>query len=532
MRRRFYAFLSNLLCSALLLSCSTGLSYEKTEETVEEKAPIKVHAMTFPEQYPAEVQAYPYPDVPEGALTRARVEAIPVATDDMTAMERRMLILEFFQLQLSFLWKTNLDLTDYDTTYYEFQDDTRPIRKETLYGGIPYQSGGSGNLYRVLEYYDEATGVFDLARATAENGGYGEGGKTVNEKTDAGGNVIYKQYYAFRTLFNQCSSSPGWAWNRVVNSAKIGGATGNANPTRGYIPVGLYTYPNMYILGKFGGMDFDGYDTQDVIRHVNEKNGSDTMYRCYAQTKPADCLVSTGHMMMVKKVEIVRDASGALDAAKSCITVLEQIENWGERSERDGTPFFRQGGVDRVYSFQKLQKQKYIPFTFAELLDENDPWDKKHLAYYREQIQSKNQLSSSYYDFGFDRKRVNEISGEGVEKAEIYTNLPEGCKALNPSLLSELRIGSNYAISDLFFEVLDENGEKIARTVWRADPGHYRSISMKKAYTCDRALDDNGNRITVYQAAEAALGEGVRVRILMQLSTGELATAVDLPFAP
>ena len=87
-------------------------------------------------------------------LTAKAVESLPLASDTMSKDELRQLCLAYFELQLSFHWTPSRSVTDYPSTYANVK---KTLDKGTVYGGIPYQSLGTGNLYRWLEYYDEAT---------------------------------------------------------------------------------------------------------------------------------------------------------------------------------------------------------------------------------------------------------------------------------------------------------------------------------------------------------------------------------------
>ena len=144
-----------MLCGAFLPSCTEEApKTEKEISTVEEKEPT--------------VQ-----DVMDKMLKVEQVTSLPIASEDTTKDELRQLVLDYFELQLSFHWIPDMDLKDYPTTY--FKKSPKTIDVGTVYGGIPYQSTGTGNLYRWMEYYDEETGVFRFTEALAENGGYGEG---------------------------------------------------------------------------------------------------------------------------------------------------------------------------------------------------------------------------------------------------------------------------------------------------------------------------------------------------------------------
>ena len=144
------------------------------------------------------------------------VESLPVATASMTKDQLRQLCMDYFTLQVSFQWTPGEAVNHYPDTHYQF-DTPRTLDVGSVYGGIPYQSLGTGNLYRWLEYYDETTGVFDIARAKAENGG----DRMTHVERDASGKVTYGRYSWMKVMFNQCSVASFWGWGRVINSASF-----------------------------------------------------------------------------------------------------------------------------------------------------------------------------------------------------------------------------------------------------------------------------------------------------------------------
>ena len=106
-------------------------------------------------------------------LLRSDVTNIPLGTNDMTYEERRQLCMDFMELQVTFQWKPNVPF-EFVTSNYR-KGTPKPISPDEIYGGIFYHSKGFSNPYRWLEYYDETTGIMDMERAIAENGGLGEG---------------------------------------------------------------------------------------------------------------------------------------------------------------------------------------------------------------------------------------------------------------------------------------------------------------------------------------------------------------------
>ena len=510
-----------LLCS-VLVSCSAKIAAAPTQTAEKETAEAVTETKSEPVAYPCETDPDLSTELSYKTLSRKAMETLPVASDDMTAMEKRKLCLDYFQMQLSFLWETNLDVTDYYTTYAK-QFDDRALLTGNTYAGIPYQSSGNGNLYRILEYYDEKTGVLDLDRAFAEHGGYGEGGEVDSLKLDKNGNVSYKRYRSLRTFFNSCSSGSAWAWARVINTADYG-ATTDINVNGGFIPVGCYTYKNMEVIDKFGSVTIANptkVDTGDVILQI----GEEYLYHCYALCRPADCVVSPGHVMMVKKVNLVRRADGTPDPQKSKVILMDQGENWSVKTEFNGKKLYRQGGVDRVFTFDELRKSNYLPFTFAELLDESDPFDQPHLEFYKKHIAKRNIFLEKYTSQGFSASQLPEIGSVGVEKAVIFLS----GKADSLESLAKLKLGCNYPISDVFVRVKSANGKALVENVYRATSNSARVVSLS-AQMSNAKTGENDKRPSLMTGVAEAVSKGGKLEISVQVSTGELLTLEGLDF--
>lgn len=496
--------LSLLLCLVLLttsfVACGKEGSAEPTTETATGEAATEEE----------ETEEY-LPD----RLRRADVEGLPLVTEDTPISERRQLAIDLFEMQLTFQWKSNMEIKDYHMTYGNKRKTISPLY---IYGGTPYQSKGTGNLYRWLEYYDEETGVMDLERAFAENGGYGEeNGAYIDEEYRGG--YLYKKYRCMMTFFNQCSWGSFWGWGRTVNSAYFNG-TAYMTLTNGFIPVG-YTYPNMDKIDCFGMETANNptkYDTVNVIQDWNAANGEDGMYKCYAQLRPADLLVSSGHTMMVREVQLKKLDDGSIDYANSVVICLEQPEAWRTEQVLHGTYLYYQGEWEIPYTFAKLQEQTYIPYTFAEFLDPENEADKKLLDLYNTYATSP--MTNRYKLLGFDDEKIRAVSGTGVEKSEIYTNLPEGIKEMAFAQLDEMVLGSNYTVSDVFVTVKDQSGKVLKENVYRSMNASIREMSMK-SNNSTWTKDADGNYLTMTEGIkELATGENT-LEIRVQLSTGE-----------
>lgn len=461
-------------------------------------------------------------------LLNAQVTDFPIATEEMSYAERRQLCLDFFKLQMEFQWKPNIDVDDYVSYYKGF---AKGLYADNLYEGIPYGGVSSASIYRWLEYYDENTGIMDLKTAFAENGGWGEGAYIDGKKKASDGNS-YPRYRSMMALFNQCSSAPGWAWSRVINTARFG-MTKHTNVYNGYVPVGCYSYGyeldgqyyDMTTIDVFGQKTEKnplGYDTDDVIRDLHVNVGPNAIYDCYTQLKPGDCLVNDGHELMVVSVDIYRKDDGSIDYSGCMVIVMEQIDAWGKMDTFNDKPLFQQGRTLSGFMFNELMKKNYIPFTFVELLDPDDEQDKKHLDFYNSYADKLTAVKDSYSVIDFSE----EMNGNGVEKAQVYSTLGKTEGSVTVAQLKETTVAANYSLSDVFVIVSDPDGNQLLKNVWRSECYHSREVPLTATRsTFDK--DTQGNFATLCTGLEELAGQGNTVRILLQVGTGEKITAFE-----
>ena len=269
---------------------------------------------------------YEYPKIQE-LLTWERLNAFPVKSSDMTVDELRELCVEFFRFTKNALW------TPSETKQYiKSSNGPDEVTQGTIYGGLPYVTLGTGNLYRLMDYIDEATGVVDIRNAMAN-----------------------PKYFG-----NQCSIGSYWPWARVINSADFQW-TYNMIYANGFLPIGPYTYD--ITQPRFT----DIYTTEMVCRD----NGEQIMYQSYAQLLPADGLVQSvdeyGHAVMCSSVAHVEyTENGEIDGEKSYITIIDQHGKWVERTNESGDVFYHKNYLDSKRTFAKLYADYYVPFTFGE----------------------------------------------------------------------------------------------------------------------------------------------------------------------
>ncbi len=453
------------------------------------------------------------------------VTSLPIATGDMTIAQRQELILKFMELQISFQWLTNQDILEWPSTY---GGGKKTIETKHVYGGIPYQSKGFGNPYRWLEYYDEKTGVMDMQTALAQNGGYGENAAI----TDVDTLTNYKKFRSLMTFFNQCTSSTSWSWGRVINSVRFGD-TMNITAYNGFIPVGGYTYGFEYEGKQYTPEDIQifgkdengaalgnpvGYDTKHVIADWIAANGENAMFDCYLQMKPGDCLVNSGHAMMVKEVRLATKEDGSVDYNTSMVIVNEQIESWSKKEKLGEKTLYNQGSVEFAYLLSALQDKKYIPFTFPELQDPSDPQGQKYLDYYNDMMAKTQAVDKLYTVF----ECTDDCKGTGVEKAKTLCTKENGNITL--AEFEALVVGSNYAISDVFVTITDSTDSVKLENIYRADSTHIREVAMSAGNSTWKT-DAEGNRLTLCDGIDSLADGKHTVTVTVQLSTGEKLTA-------
>ena len=273
--------------------------------------------------------------VVETPLSRAALDALPVARSSMTNAQLRQIVLDYYVLQGTVPW-TIADPVQYNYTRGQEPDDGIEFVKGQVYGGLPYSYANMG-LYQFFDYYDEKTGVL--------NNPYG---------SDLG-----------RYIGNHCCSSVYWAWARVSSTISFL-STDFMNPAHGAIPVGNYVI-------RDGVTHFDkSYNTVTVCA----ENGLDVMSAAYAELLPADAVVAFDrdaetdvvrrhHARLVKEVNVVKTGD-EIDPDGSTVTFYEQ-DNTFNNYDSHGQIIKKIGNFGRVVTFRKLFEDGYIPVTCKEL---------------------------------------------------------------------------------------------------------------------------------------------------------------------
>lgn len=312
--RKLLVFLFALATLLPLVGCASAP--EPTEDTT----PL----------IPKKTDDYIYPTIHD-KLTRDKLNAFPIKSEDMTVEEMRQLCVSFMRFSKTVVYTPN-DTLSYERNTSGAQDE---MLKGLLYAGLPYIGrGGCGNVYRLMDYIDEETGVLDMENIKLRPNLFG----------------------------SHCSSGTYWAWGRVISS--IGHAyTADINHNNGYLRIGPYTYSDA--IQKFTA----DYTSDKIV----QENGLDIMCQSYAQLQLADGLVNYhaggGHVIMASSEPTVAyKEDGSIDPINSYITILEQAQNWQEYTNASGDVCQLKNSVDKKMTFLDLFNGAYMPFTFAEFL--------------------------------------------------------------------------------------------------------------------------------------------------------------------
>lgn len=325
---------------ALILLVATVLSFSACQNVPATQTTPATQTQTQTQQN----ETAPSKDKPAGTTTTVTtpmkwdtINSLPIATNDMSIADRRQLCSDFFRMAQTFQWTPNEEIR-----YTITASGKKPVFEVgKVYAGVPYiTEAKSGSIYIAMEYYDEETGVLDVASVGGKN-------------------------FAF-VIGNHCSSGALWGWTRVVNSATCQ-LTHSMVQANGCLKLGPYQYDTSI-------KTWNGVNTDTVIK----ANGTQTIYESYALLDVADGIVryvNSGHVCMIsEKATVVRKADGTIDGDKSYVKLHEQGSSPVLQTMDDGSQATIVGRVDSEVSFKKLIDGGYVPFTFAEF--QNDPVEK------------------------------------------------------------------------------------------------------------------------------------------------------------
>lgn len=272
-------------------------------------------------------------------LTREAIDAFPIKSKDMTVQQLRQLCVEFFRFTKQSLW-----ICDHDVEYIRNAAGSQDSMQEgQVYGGLPYIGLGTGNVYRTLDYM------------------YGDGlvhiSKVIGKKKF---NKVYTTDL-WRNFGNQCANGAYIGWGRVINSADYNGSP-RMTVANGFLRVGPYTYPD----------DLEVFTKEYNTVAVCEENGEQRMFQSYAALQIGDGLnyfTTSGHVVMCSVApHVVYNEDGTINGEESYLCITEQAQRWKEQENAQGDQYLMKPSVDARWTFAKLLKGAYLPFTFAEFL--------------------------------------------------------------------------------------------------------------------------------------------------------------------
>lgn len=425
--KQILSFVLASLMLVSLVSCQSAvpIQTEPTTETQTETATT-----------PAKTENAKYPTVPE-PLTWDRINAIPIATNDMTGEELRKICDDMMRLSLGFQWTPN------QTIQYRLDSHNKDMKfaKGAIYAGNPYSTpdAGSGNIYSWMEYSDPATGILDVSTIKSDG--------------------------ARRFLTNHCSSACFWAWSRVVNSmthvsttTTTGEGWSNSHMVKkyGFIPVAPFTYPE----------NLDAWTAEYDTGDARDANGEQTMYQAYANVKLADGFQTWlqgaqgsegNHVQIVAAESIVsKNADKTINGKESYVFIHEQTSTLQKVEREDGVVVMSDGRIERKVSFESMYKEGYVPFTFAEFHKQNP-----------------------------------------VEKGAA--SLDYTAESATPAQLKKAKVSANYAISSVSIQVMSESGEEIYRYYDHPDYTNTVEYTLEKLImtTIKKFAKENKYNITI-----------------------------------
>ncbi len=313
------------LALALLLPCVScgGEAPEETFAPETSAAETEAPAATKESErvFTGEIPVISHP------FRRAELDALPVATADMTEDELREICVRYMAMQQGIVWTPETDWI-YEIDY---NGKSVHLKRGLRYAGLPYTAAAT-DLETFLDYYDEETGVLHVGRSGATYNGF---------------------------VGDTCTTSCFWAWARVTSTFRLRGVK-YVNPSYGAVPLGPYTCdPSID--------NFANHTTDLIVKD----NGEQVMFESYALLKPASGLVSCvnlpGHVRMaMEDAVVVRKADGTIDGEESYVLCIEQTFSEKEEPCEDGV-LRTIGKVGKKYTFKTLFDTWYLPFEIQEL---------------------------------------------------------------------------------------------------------------------------------------------------------------------
>ena len=377
-----------------------------------------------------------YTDLGNDKLSLESLHALPQKYAGMPVDEARETVVAFWRYCKTALWMPDERYEVYmDKDGDGVEELQRWMEPGGVYAGLVYVSTATGNIYRLFDFMDQETGVVNVTEAGRDPNIFG----------------------------GMCSSGCYWAWARVLNSADYRWCNDSVY-SRGYLRVGPYTYPDYWLeLINFGDQGTD---------NVCQDNGEQVMYQSYASMQIADGLIAVweknGHTMMCSVApEVVYNEDGTINGEESFLCVTEQGGVWDPGVSASGIPYQYEYSLDKKFTFAKLYKQCYIPYTFADLTGK-DPIEETEITFSH--------------------------TGETITKNQLFN----------------AKVTCNYHISDVYAYVYDAAGNEVLK----------HAVRIRVPSTMETKVYKTGTTYTWGNWDTLAAGE-YSIKVEVQLGTGE-----------
>jgi hypothetical protein len=344
------------------------------------------------------------------------------------------------------------------------------MKQGTIYGGLPYVGVASGNVYRMMDYIDPATGLLDMKKALPA-----VGTKDQLSMSDL-------KYFG-----SQCSISVYWAWGRILNSMDY-----------------LWTYNtvshnNFVLLGDMVIPDIDKWTAEYNTTMACHENCEQLTYSNYAAAKKADALVyyiessggaGAGHLMMLyEDAHVVYNPDGTINGDESYLVIIDQGQSWKNNTNAAGDAFQHKGNIALKKTFKAMYDYGYVAYTFKEFLGQ-DPIEETVVSL----VSGENTL----------------ITGTIREKDRYYETALT-TEVLSWSGLMGSKITSNYGIADAYIILYDRNGAELYRHAVRTGTAGNKTLTLAQS----------GAQVTTWEHGTLFPDRAYSAKIEVQLATGE-----------
>ncbi len=376
-------------------------------------------------------------------------------------------------------------------------DQIITLYPDRIYQGLPYTHASSSLDALALFSEQDSNGIFHVQNASTS---LFSGGSTDGKKVDSATGERTGQFNVAR-IGNDCWDMVHFAWGEIVGDITAP-ATRDLTPSFGLQWIGediltnamianKYVAPDgydmtasgstlidcicvknskgLYVFKSIGQFDDQGnevpnYDVDGtrLVRYgtrTQNANGTydyQAMYKTYAMLQPGDGVVtwknSSGHAMMVVKVDVVYNSDGTIDGSKSIMTLLEQGSGHEERQSRLVSEFDSAVSAKHGSHASANKSCLYCAGYTDQVIDGKHVWK---LDYCDDQTRTFQQMAESdHLAFTCDALRTVELPATGRIS---LTNTGHGIMGMFTG-----RVYASYRVTSVTLEITDEKGKTIS----------------------------------------------------------------------